>query len=720
MSKRKPRQSYQPEDLRPHHAKPYRKRHYILLVSSTIMLAALAYALISNSASEHAAIRSARDLISRVFNQGSPAGRESDNGLISSSYGFSIKYNPAILQASALNAKDGSLYGGSDLAISRPYANIKIVPVSSGLPEEATPQSLIIQYYQDKNIGSSVNLVRLEAQLIGFSNQNFKISSSSKTTISEIVFIRSEWLPKDGSGSHLGSALKPGLVSYTGVVNGRPLTITINQGVVKDLDLEGYFQSVVESLNFQPASASKISPKQESSTVAGSQLSLLDRLMLTKPTSAQALLNKDNPSERISLLYSPSVVRIYNSYCMDILLGGSPFIANACSTSTGSGFFVGDKGYIATNGHVVVNDPLSIAIAYSFEQASKGDMSYFTELARSSGLTQQDIDSAPTNKEKVKVAVDKFYTNLASKITAPNKIENLVVGLGLRQPNIEELLAATKSHKSYQSAEGLKKATITAFNYRAIDGLETGAFKASDVALIKIEDGNYPSTKLGSISSLMQGSGLSIIGYPGAASSNPLVETSESRPTLTSGKVSSIKSAAGSSNQLIETDATIGHGNSGGPVFNDAGEVVGIATYTIDSSKEGDGVFNYARDITDLKSLASRSNIYISSEGRTQQEWGSAIKDLYKARYSDAIKKLEIVKGLYPEHPRVDQLMAMAKQKIVNGEEAKQFSTPLIALASLIGVLLLISSILLIVEHSRKHAAYKEQISEGNIKTLLG
>ena len=73
---------------------------------------------------------------------------------------------------------------------------------------------------------------------------------------------------------------------------------------------------------------------------------------------------------------------------------------------------------------------------------------------------------------------------------------------------------------------------------------------------------------------------MTVIGYPAAASQHGLVsmESSLFVPTVTNGHISAIKTDF-KGTPVIQSDAAINHGNSGGPAFNDAGEVIGIATY---------------------------------------------------------------------------------------------------------------------------------------------
>ncbi len=714
---RRAKKTYSPAELKPHHARPFRKRHYGLLILSVLLTVGLLYLLITNVLINRSEVKSVKEVLARALNQSSSE-QSNDLPQVSSTYGLSITYNPKILLPSATSSKDNKLYSGSELNIQRPYSTIRLSALSSDSTSGTANGSLTVQYYLNDATGNSADLVKLEAQLVGASNPNLAISESSETTISGVTFVKSDWKSASVKGGvTINDKSATRITSFIGLIDGIPVTIIRSYGLAEGKNTQDSFNESLKSIKFEPttSSATILTPSDISNISESSDLSLLDRLAFTQSVSAESFLNKDNSSERVSLLYSPSVVKIYNFYCMDIVLNNKPFATDNCSATTGSGFFVGDKGYVATNGHVVVNDPLSIAITYAFDQASKGNMFYFSELAQAAGLTQADIDAAPTDKDKVKVAVEKLYKIPSTKLSAVNKTENILVGLGERQPDLQQLLNSTRSRQIYQAPSGVKKAQLVGYNYRAIDGAQTGQFEASDVALLKIDGNNYPTTKLGSISGIMQGSGLNIIGYPGAASSNPLVDSSESRATLTSGKVSSIKNATGSKSQMIETDATIGHGNSGGPAFNDSGEVVGIATYTIDGSGDGNGVFNYVRDVADLKDLASKNNVDLSSQSQTQQEWESAAKDIYQAHYAKALGKLESVKALYPEHPRVDQLIALVQQRINAGEGAKEFPTSIIALASLFGISLIVISILLIVHHSRKHAAYNEHLASGAI-----
>ncbi len=82
-----------------------------------------------------------------------------------------------------------------------------------------------------------------------------------------------------------------------------------------------------------------------------------------------------------------------------------------------------------------------------------------------------------------------------------------------------------------------------------------------DIALLKIDGDGYPPVQIGDANSLQVGDPLYIIGAPKGL-----------EHSMTNGIVSGFNRDKG----RIQTSAIIHQGNSGGPVFNDKGEVVAI------------------------------------------------------------------------------------------------------------------------------------------------
>jgi S1-C subfamily serine protease len=132
-----------------------------------------------------------------------------------------------------------------------------------------------------------------------------------------------------------------------------------------------------------------------------------------------------------------------------------------------------------------------------------------------------------------------------------------------------------------------------------------GADKYDDVALLKIDAHNLPTVVLGDSGQLETGQTVFAIGNSLGRYQN----------TVTRGVVSGLSRAVQAGNsadplprmsQLIQTDAAVNPGNSGGPLINLAGEVVGMNTL-IDT--EGTGL-NFAVPVNTVKDVVSQIKIF--------------------------------------------------------------------------------------------------------------
>lgn len=119
---------------------------------------------------------------------------------------------------------------------------------------------------------------------------------------------------------------------------------------------------------------------------------------------------------------------------------------------------------------------------------------------------------------------------------------------------------------------------VTLSDGRKLKGIVKGSDPRSDLAIIKIDADNLPVAKLGDSDKVKVGEWVVAIGNPfGFIMSNP-------QPTITVGVISALHRSFGYAglNQtryygdLIQTDAAINKGNSGGPLVNLRGEIIGI------------------------------------------------------------------------------------------------------------------------------------------------
>lgn len=139
----------------------------------------------------------------------------------------------------------------------------------------------------------------------------------------------------------------------------------------------------------------------------------------------------------------------------------------------------------------------------------------------------------------------------------------------------EDGLIITNTHV----IDGADRAVVKLYNDEEYEATLIGADSISDIALLKIEADGLPAAQFGDSSLLVVGEDVAAIG-------NPLGE--EFRMTLTNGIISAISRDINYKSRtmtLLQTNAALNEGNSGGPLFNMYGQVVGITNMKMMSSE---------------------------------------------------------------------------------------------------------------------------------------
>lgn len=118
--------------------------------------------------------------------------------------------------------------------------------------------------------------------------------------------------------------------------------------------------------------------------------------------------------------------------------------------------------------------------------------------------------------------------------------------------------------------EGAETVTVKLSDGRSFDATVIGSDPMTDIALLKIEtDVDLPAVRFGQSGDMRVGDEVVAVGNPFGLGG-----------TVTTGIVSATSRNinSGPYDDFIQTDAAINRGNSGGPLFNNAGEVVGVNT----------------------------------------------------------------------------------------------------------------------------------------------
>lgn len=164
---------------------------------------------------------------------------------------------------------------------------------------------------------------------------------------------------------------------------------------------------------------------------------------------------------------------------------------------------------------------------------------------------------------------------------------------------------------NYHVVEGSTLVTVTMHDGTTFTASAVGYDGNHDIALLKIDATDLPAADIGKSSELIVGDQVVAIG-------NPLGDLTS---TLTVGYISAKErdvTTDGSIINMLQTDAAINSGNSGGPLFNMKGQVVGITTAkysgttTSGASIEGIGFAIPIDDISD-KIRQIKENGYVST-----------------------------------------------------------------------------------------------------------
>ena len=156
----------------------------------------------------------------------------------------------------------------------------------------------------------------------------------------------------------------------------------------------------------------------------------------------------------------------------------------------------------------------------------------------------------------------------------------------------------TNYHVIEPAYENNYKITVLFKDGTSYEASVAGFEEDSDVAVLKIDANDLSPVSIGNSDNIAVGDSVFAIGHP----------LGELDFSMTSGRVSALdRSITADRNSapinMFQFDAAINSGNSGGPVFNESGEVIGIATAKVGSSGvEGLG---FAIPINDAADIAN-------------------------------------------------------------------------------------------------------------------
>lgn len=209
-------------------------------------------------------------------------------------------------------------------------------------------------------------------------------------------------------------------------------------------------------------------------------------------------------------------------------------------------------------------------------------------------------------------------------------------GYILTNNHIVSTSSSNSSSNNYYSVSEAEKVTVTLFNDdKTYDAKIVGTDEQTDLAVIKIEKTDLPKAEFADSDNIKVGEFAMAVG-------NPLGMQS----SITCGVVSAVNrkitDSDGKEFTLIQTDAAINAGNSGGALVNSQGQVIGINTLKLQGTGiEGMGFAIPINSTTDITSqLIQYSKVkrpYIGITGMDLSENTAKANNLVKGIYVKAI-----------------------------------------------------------------------------------
>jgi S1-C subfamily serine protease len=202
-----------------------------------------------------------------------------------------------------------------------------------------------------------------------------------------------------------------------------------------------------------------------------------------------------------------------------------------------------------------------------------------------------------------------------------------------------------------QAISGL--ATSLNTPYMRAEIVDFSPWAQRDIAILRVQ-----SVTGGALSSIMVGESgmtetlddLTIIGYPWTSE---VGQDNILNPTITTGTVSGKLMVGGTEVLQVQGDAR--PGNSGGPVLNSKGMVIGMLTMGTDETN------NYLRPAADMKEMLNRNGVQ-NTQGMVDEEFKQGLINYRMGNYMEAINHFNAVLNLNQRHLLAQDYRSQAQQ----------------------------------------------------------
>jgi serine protease Do len=404
-----------------------------------------------------------------------------------------------------------------------------------------------------------------------------------------------------------------------------------------------------------------LNKKEEGNMKKIFQIGILSVLFLTffSITLAQSEEIQLDKYQRMAYRVKPGVVQIGLAVVAKIVYQreNSQIQDQAFEGSGGSGFIVNPDGYIVTNGHVV-------QLAYEYDKDKQKVLNGLMISFVVRKLQEEKLQVTPQNAQK---------------------------WIQAHQPRIAQ---EQSFRKVFISNGDVYDFEIKKYSPFVMQG-------GKDVSVIKIEAKDLPVVSLGNSSELKLQQLVFPFGYPGVVDAGPgghvaLGQKTALEVSITRGTVSALK-VDYKGVPLIQTDAAITHGNSGGPACNENGEVIGISTLGSIGKDPYTGQpievagFNFLVPIDTAKEFINEAGVKFNVPSRFNEKYSAALDATWNKEWFLGRDLINSALVFLPNQPDLVKLRQYVEGKITEmGWFTRNWQRNKIAMVSLGIIILLI------------------------------